>query len=70
MVGQESLLQMSLREVARRLSSRTNCLMCSYFQMFVSICCGRSIILSILAESFPALIAYATYQFLDVLLHS
>ena len=52
-VGQLSLLQMSLREVASRLSSSTNCLMCSYFQMLRSSEGGFYMMRSILLESSP-----------------
>ena len=53
MVGQLSLVQRSFREVAKRLSSRTNWRTCSYFQMFVSTLGGFSMILSMFAESLP-----------------
>lgn len=53
MDGQLSRLQMSLREVASRLSSRTNWRTCSYFQVLRSIWGGRSMMRSMFPESLP-----------------
>lgn len=55
MVGHVYLLQISLRDVASRFSSNTNCRTCSYFQMLISTVGGFYMIRSILPESFPIL---------------